>query len=66
MLSVELLTLLRSMDDELDVFEQHITNELLSGIYSCGTHSIEGVSADLTYGLATICLRHVAIATQTS
>ena len=66
MLSVELLTLLRSTDDELDVFERHITNDLLSGIYSCGIHSIESVSADLTYGLSTMCLRHVAIATQTS
>jgi hypothetical protein len=37
--------LFRSTDDELDILERHITNELPSGIYSCGINSIEGVRA---------------------
>ena len=38
-------TLLRSTDNELDYLELH-TNELLSGIYSCGIESIRGARAD--------------------
>ena len=34
MLLIKLLTLFRSMDDELDILERHIINELPSGIYS--------------------------------
>ena len=48
MLLVKLLTLLRSTEYELDILERHITNELPSGIYSCGISSIEGVRADST------------------
>jgi hypothetical protein len=39
---------LKSIDDELDALECHITKELLSGIYSYGINSIEGVGADST------------------
>lgn len=38
---------LKSVDDELDALERHITKELLSGIYSYGINSIEG-AADST------------------
>jgi hypothetical protein len=48
MLLVKLSTLLRSTDDEWEVLERHIINELRSGLYSCGTNSMEGVTADST------------------
>ena len=51
---VNLFTLLRSTDDELDILERYITNELPSGIYSFG------IRADSAWGLAKIGLGHVA------
>lgn len=37
---------LKSIDDELDALERHITNVLPSGIYSFCINSIKGVRAD--------------------
>jgi hypothetical protein len=43
------ITLVRSVNDELDMLERRITHELSSGIYSCCINSIGGARAAMYF-----------------